>query len=156
MNEIVFHNNVSMDFCCGIIEKEKDKDGFFKKIKLPRQDNCTMKVTKTPLDYKPFLCFPFHKSYTGIDPLPENSLKFLKIIAHMCNINSLNKSYDQIYDILLKESKKINENRELQDIKILQNFRNKKKGGKNKKRFTKKIRKSKPDVKSKRRKKIKR
>ena len=44
----------------------------------------------------------------------------------MCKINSLNKSYDQIYDILLKESKKINENRELQDIKILQNFRNKK------------------------------
>ena len=137
-NEIVFHNNVSMEYCCEIFEKEKDENGLYKKIDLPHKDICTRKVNKLPEDFVPFLCFPFHKTYTGIDPLQENSFEFLKTIAHMCGINSIDKNYNEIYNIILEESKNILKKRDNQDINILKNYVKEKRGGKKKKKFSKK------------------
>jgi len=133
-NEIVFHNNVSMEYCCEIFEKEQDEDGLYKKLILPYEDNCTKRVNKSPEPFTPFMCFPFHRTYTGIDPLRPNSLTFLKIIAQMCSINCSNKTYDEIYDMLLVHSKQIHKTREIQDIQILKNYVNEKKKSRSKKK----------------------
>ena len=64
----------------------------------------------------------------------------------MCGINSIDKNYNEIYNIIIEESKDILKNRDNQDINVLKNYVKEKKGGKKKKFSKKKKKKKKKNV----------
>lgn len=117
MNEVIFHDNIDMKYCCCI--KNKDND-----LELPRISY----VNNEPPDLTkiPFYCFPFNDIYTGCNPQPPDYYKWYSIFAKIANINCDN--LDNINDkneIIKKIKEKaftLYNNRNEQKINILYEY----------------------------------
>ena len=122
MNEIVFHDNVDMKYCCAIIGIVKKDMGIIKiNDILPRKE---IENDEEPdISKKPFLCYPFEDIFTGEPPLQKSSKKWFKTMAKVCKIDT--NENDTENDIVRKIKEKSNElyiNRSDQNIDLLKNF----------------------------------
>lgn len=117
MNEVVFHDNIIMKYCCRIIIKNTDdKNNLLPKI--PYINDVKPDMTKIP-----FFCFPFEDIYTGCNPLPKSSHKWYNMFYNVANIDTQNESD---IDIIIKKIKNkayyLYNNRSEQNIKKLYEY----------------------------------
>lgn len=132
-NEVVFHDNIDMKYCCGIISiLKKDtnikKNNFLPKIEIENEEDPDM--TK-----QPFLCYPFEDIYTGSNPLPKSSNKWYEMMSKVCKVN-IDEANSTPEDIIKKIKDKANElynNRDEQNINLLEQYSQSTNGGKNNK-----------------------
>ncbi len=99
MNEVVFHDNIDMKYCCAHIEKptfqgEEEVIQFIKKggIKqlLPKK---SMKTSEPPdMSKLPFYSFTFEDKYTETTKVPKSSLGWFKMLAKVAGIEKSCKS----------------------------------------------------------------
>ena len=156
INEVVFHDPISMKYCCREIElptggeishfSNNESKRYYNNNFLPPERICSR---EPDMSKKPFYCYPqdeinYKEDNTELDETLSSSNQFLKTIASVCNIktgtDTLNKN--QIIDKIKKNMYYLYENREGQNIKALKDFTQKDKknelvGGK--KRKTKRI-----------------
>jgi hypothetical protein len=119
LNEVIFHDNIDMKYCCGII-------GWFKKdIYIRINDflpNISIENEEDPdMTKQPFVCYPFEDGYTGTPDIPRSSNKWYEMMATVCNIDDSNTREDLIKKIKDKAEHLYN-NREEQNIRILKNY----------------------------------
>ena len=132
-SEVVFHDNIDMKYCCGIISiLQKDTNikinNFLPKIEIENDEDPDM--TK-----QPFLCYPFEDIYTGSNPLPKSSNKWYEMMSKVCKVN-IDESNNTPEDIIKKIKDKANElynNRDEQNINLLKQYSQSTIGGKNNK-----------------------
>lgn len=131
--EVVFHDNIDMKYCCGIISiLKKDTNikinNFLPKIEIENEEDPDM--TK-----QPFLCYPFEDIYTGSNPLPKSSNKWYEMMSKVCKVN-IDEANNTPEDIIKKIKDKANElynNRDEQNINLLKQYSQSTIGGKNNK-----------------------
>jgi hypothetical protein len=120
-NEIIFHDNIDMKYCCLIIHVIKKNEGIIirKNDILPRR---TIENEEQPdMSKIPFLCYPFEDIYTGINPLPRSSKEWFYLMANVCNIKlDKDDNEDNIIGKIKEKSKELYNHRELQNIKLLE------------------------------------
>lgn len=112
MNEVVFHNDVSMKFCCKRINTKES---------LPKKQMQT--VAKPDTMTRPFYSFMFEDRYTG-DPIPPRSS--LRWFAMMAQVAGITKKYDNVKEYIKairRKSKHLCKHRDEQKIEILQNYK---------------------------------
>lgn len=135
-SEVVFHDNISMKYCCGII-------GIYKKpsnIKLNNfLPNMPMENEEEPdINTKPFVCYPFEDIYSGSDPLPNSSNRWYKMMSKVCKINiNPNNTRNDIIENIKDKARELYTNRDEQDITLLKEYTSSISGGKNNKSKTK-------------------
>lgn len=134
VNEIVFHDPVSMEYLCKNIKRpsidEKIanmKKGIFGNYYLP---NKRIQNSKSPdLTLEPFFCFPFEDSYTGIkeNDWKPSSKKFYNMMYKMCMKRSKKKTTKEtILKSLKRNLKRLHKTRKNQKIHLLYEFSKKK------------------------------
>ena len=118
-SEVVFHDNIDMKYCCGIISILKNDtnikiNNFLPKIEIENEEDPDM--TK-----QPFLCYPFEDIYTGSNPLPKSSNKWYEMMSKLCkvNIDEANNSPEAIIKKIKDKAYELYNNRDEQDIKLL-------------------------------------
>ena len=132
-NEVVFHDNIDMKYCCAIISILKrdiniKKNNFLPQISIENEEDPDM--TK-----QPFLCYPFEDIYTGSNPLPKSSNKWYEMMSKVCKVN-IDEANSTPEDIIKKIKDKANElynNRDEQNINLLKQYSQSTNGGKNNK-----------------------
>jgi hypothetical protein len=117
MNEVIFHDNINMKYCCSIIiNNDNKKNNILPKIPYINDEEADM--TKIP-----FFCFPFEDIYTGRDPLTKSSNKWYNMFYNVANIDN---KYESNIDIIVKKIKNkayyLYNNRSEQNIKILYEY----------------------------------
>lgn len=156
MNEVVFHDPISMKYLCEVIELPSAKklaaltDNAYNKYLsnsfLPekRIEN----ETEPDMSKEPFYCYP-QDNYNGVDKTSSSSKEFLETMAKVCNIDTntyktLNKK--DLFNKIKYEIPNLYLNRQKQNIQALKDFtkkdkKNKQVGGKKRKtkRKTRKV-----------------
>ena len=129
-NEVVFHDNIDMKYCCGIISIVKRDTNIRINNFLP---NISIENEEEPdMTKQPFFCYPFEDIYTGYDPLPESSTKWYEMMSNVCKID-IDETHNTREDIIQKIKDKANElynNREQQKIDLLKKYTTSIMGGK--------------------------
>ena len=136
-NEIVFHDNIDMKYCCAIISiLKKDTNikinNFLPKLSIENEEEPDM--TKHP-----FLCYPFEDIYTGINEMSTSSNKWFEMMSKVCKVN-IDETHNTTEDIIRNIKDKAIElynNRHEQDINLLKQYTQSRIGGKNNKTKTK-------------------
>ncbi len=111
MNEIIFHDNITMKYCCKINMTIKN---------LPRmsiENEEPPDITKLP-----FFCFPFEDIYTGCNPQHRSSNIWYNIISKVADINDIyegNDNTDEIVNKIKEKAYYLYNNRDKQNINIL-------------------------------------
>jgi hypothetical protein len=144
-NEVVFHDNIDMKYCCSIISVLKKPihikiNNFLPKLSIENDNEPNM--TK-----EPFYCYPFEDIYTGDEEIPKSSNKWYEMMANMCKIDTNN--MDTPEDIVSKIKDRANEiynNREIQNINLLKEYTNSVNRGGKKSRSKRKVKKNKKTV----------
>lgn len=122
-NEVVFHDNIDMKYCCNIIGIFKKSSKIKPNMFLPKmsiENDEEPDMTKIP-----FFCYPFENIYTGANPLSRSSKEWFIMMAKVCKINIKDTNNNTNNDIIKKIREKANElymNRGKQNIKLLKNF----------------------------------
>jgi len=109
-NEVVFHDNITYNFLCNIIE-------YNDKFKLPSH-KC---LTNEPPDLTklPFYAFCFEYKYTGIDTISPSSFIFFIKMALLAKLNPIPKTKEEIIKAIEAKVPYLLENRSEQYIDIL-------------------------------------
>lgn len=154
-NEVVFHDPISMDYLCEVIEFPTAKElaeysdisynFYLSNSDLPREKN--ENKFEPDMLKEPFYCYPqtdYKGDNTAMDEKLSSPNDFLKTMAKVCNINTNLKKKDLINEIKEKIPH-LYSNRNEQNIQALKDFTNKDKiiGGRKRKRRTKKVKKRK-------------
>jgi hypothetical protein len=133
LSEVVFHDNIDMKYCCGIIGIFKNDtnikiNNFLPKMVIENEEDPDM--TK-----QPFVCYPFEDIYTGIDPLPKSSNKWYEMMAKVCkvNIDEANNTPEYIIKKIKDNANELYNNRDEQNINLLKQYSQSTNGGKNSK-----------------------
>ena len=115
-NEVVFHDNISLDYLCFKITLNDISSNItnLNELILPKYEmyNDT-KPNKTIL---PFHCYAKENEYTGINPKKLSSNSFYKKMAIMCNIDT-KLTRDEIIEKINEKIDELNNNREKQKLK---------------------------------------
>lgn len=104
-NEIIFHDNIPMTFCC---KRLSDKD------KLPR----TVMKTKTvpDMDKLPFYAFTCEDGYSGVPKPPKSSLTWFNILAKIAGSTKTYKTKKSCLRFIRKNANYLCKNRDKQHI----------------------------------------
>jgi hypothetical protein len=83
MNEIIFHDNIDIKYCCRIITKTS-----LISTSLLKEQEQSLRNTQLEPDMSklPFFCYPFEDIYTGINPLPPCSYAWYIMMSKMADI----------------------------------------------------------------------
>ena len=130
INEVVFHDPISMKYLCKVIKKPRlldlqESDKEYQKLLLepnyflpkePIKNNIEPDISK-----EPFYCYPLESNYTGAKPNQYSSISFFKMMAKLCKIDSkLNKK--KIIEEIKKKIPYLYSNRKEQNIQALKDF----------------------------------
>jgi hypothetical protein len=118
MNEVVFHDNVSMDYCCKRIKKIPGKAVSTLLPHHPIENAMHPDMTK-----KPFYCFMSEDTYSGYPKPPKSSLRWFAMMAKVAGIT---KKYDDAKSYIRairRKSKHLCKHRDQQKLEILQNYK---------------------------------
>lgn len=121
LNEVVFHDNIDMKYCCSIVGVFKRSLNIRMNYFLP---NMTMETDEEPdMTKQPFYCYPFEDMYTGDEPLPPSSNKWYKMMARVCNVNiNEDDTNENIVSMIREKAEELYNNREEQNIQLLQDY----------------------------------
>jgi hypothetical protein len=108
MNEVIFHDSISMDHLCKVIENSFDSNV---KHYLPRQE--FVNNTKIDKDLLPCYCYYNDSFYRGINPPPKSSLDWINNMNLVCDTNLSNE------EEYFKRVKYLYENRDKQKLMYL-------------------------------------
>ena len=114
LNEIIFHNNINMKYCCKIIEKPNinNINEYMKYINnnynLP--NNIIENNIKPNMRFLPNYIYANELNYTGKTKI-EKSLKWSKIKAKMTNIKNINNNIKKLNENIMNVSEYYNKNR---------------------------------------------
>lgn len=116
LNEVVFHDNISLNYLCLKITLNDISSNIvnLNELILPKHE--MYNDTKPNKDILPFYCYVKEQDYTGINPLKKNSDIFYKKMAIMCNIDT-KLTTDEIIKKINEKMDELNNNREKQKIK---------------------------------------
>jgi hypothetical protein len=168
MNEVVFHDPISMEYLCEVIKfptakelanlSDEDFDKYRPHSLLPEEimeNDFEPDMTK-----EPFYCYP-QDNYAGVDKTSSSSKEFLETMAKVCNIDAniyktLNEK--ELFGKIKKKIPHLYSKRNEQNIQALKDFTNKDKiiGGRKIKKVKKRKRKTKKMKKRKRKRTLKR
>lgn len=133
-NEVVFHDNIPMKYCCNIIgiflnNSNIKKNNFLPKISIENEE--TPDMSKNP-----FYCYPFEDIYTGNNVLPRSSNKWYEMISKVCKVNTdkVNDTPENIIKKIRYNAYELYNKRDEQNINLLKEYTNSRIGGKNTKR----------------------
>jgi len=129
-NEVVFHDNIDMKYCCAIIS-------IFKKDTTIKINNFLPEIPienaeEPDMTKKPFFCFPFEDIYTGSNELSASSNKWYEMMAKVCKVN-IDESREDIIKKIKENAYKLYKNRDEQNINLLKEYTQTKSKRKNKK-----------------------
>jgi hypothetical protein len=116
VNEVVFHDNISLDYLCLKITLNDISSNItnLNELILPKHEIYNdIKPNKHIL---PFYCYAKEQDYTGINPQKKSSDVFYKKMAIMCNIDTKLRT-DEIIIKINEKMDELNNNREKQKIK---------------------------------------
>ena len=118
-NEVVFHDNISLDYLCLKITLNDISSNItnLNELILPKYEMYNdIKPNKTIL---PFFCYAKENEYTGINPKKLSSNSFYKKMAIMCNIDT-KLTREEIIEKINEKIDELNNNREKQKIKAFE------------------------------------
>jgi hypothetical protein len=112
MNEVVFHDNISMAFCCKKLDRGVDI--------LPHK----AMTTKATVDKHklPFYCFMNEDTYTGYPPIKSSSIRWFKTLAKVAGIQKKYSTKEEYIKTIRAKSVYLCKNRHLQNTSILKNY----------------------------------
>jgi hypothetical protein len=117
MNEVVFHNDVDMKFCCKMMKK---KPGISINTILPRKPMKTkMNLDMTKL---PFYCYVNEDVYTGSPVPPKSSLLWYKMLSRVAGLKTLpgeHKTKQEYISAIRRRARCMCKHREKQNLEIL-------------------------------------
>jgi hypothetical protein len=130
MNEVVFHDAISMKYCCKIIEKpslEKlGADNYFKFIEkggvrslLPRKSLKNSEPAN--LSKLPFYCYNMEDLFTG-GKIHKSSLRWFKMMLKVANIEEDVNTVQKCINLLRKKAPYLCDHRNEQNIDVLKNY----------------------------------
>lgn len=139
-NEVVFHDNIDMKYCCAIISILKrdiniKKNNFLPKISIENEEPSDMSK-------QPFFYYPFEDIYTGSDPLPRSSNKWYEMMSKMCIGEADITTPEDINAKIKDEAKKLYNNRDEQNITLLKEYTDSVTGGNKKSKSKRRNKKS--------------
>ena len=111
MNEVVFHDNISMKYCCKILKKSDN---------LPHK--AINNNIKPDINKLPFYCFVNEDRYTGYPKPLESSLYWFKMLAKVAGINKEYKTKKEYIKAIREKSVYLCKNRHLQNMEYLKNY----------------------------------
>jgi len=122
-NEVIFHDNIDMKYCCGIIGILKNdiyvyRNEFLPTIKIENKEDPDM--TKLP-----FYCYPFEYMYDGVPlPVPKSSNKWYEMMSNVCNVNidEANNNHEEIIKKIKDKAYELYNNRHEQNISLLKDY----------------------------------
>jgi hypothetical protein len=121
-NEVVFHDNIDMKYCCAIISiLKKDRNikinNFLPKISIENEESPDMSK-------QPFFCYPFEDIYTGSNPLPRSSNKWYEMMSKVCKItiDEANNTPEYINTKIKDKANELYNNRDEQNINLLKEY----------------------------------
>jgi hypothetical protein len=123
-NEVVFHDNIPMKYCCQIVKKPAvnfNNPEFLDFVSLP--DEPCVNKEEPDMTKLPFYVYSFEKRYTGVNPLPPSSNAFYRKIAQVAKLNPIPRSTNDILASLEEKAPYFLEHREEQDINVLKRSR---------------------------------
>lgn len=136
-SEVVFHDNIDMKYCCGIISiLKKDTNikinNFLPAIEFENEEDPDMSK-------HPFFCYPFENIYTGSNPLPKSSNKWYEMMSKVCDIDidEANNTPEEIIKKIKDKANELYKTRHEQNIDLLKQYTQSKFGGNNNKSKTK-------------------
>lgn len=109
MNEVIFHDAISMDYLCLDIPSKIFSTDFLPEYSIENEVNPNLTLL-------PFYCFAQPEE----DNRYKSSIKFFKILAEVFDIDT-NLSKDEIINKIIEKAPFFQENRHLQNIDILIN-----------------------------------
>lgn len=136
-NEVVFHDPISMKYCCREIEipsgkelaklPDNEYEYYLSNSYLPKERICC--GSKPDMSKEPFYCYPqdeedYKEDNTNIDETLSSSNNFLRTMAKVCNIDTKLEKTKLVNEIKNKVSYLYN-NRNKQNIQPLKDFTNK-------------------------------
>lgn len=115
-NEVVFHDNISLEYLCLKITLNDISSNItnLNELILPKYE--MYNNTKLNKDILPFYCYAKENEYTGINPKKLSSNSFYKKMAIMCNIDT-KLTRDEIIEKINEKIDELNNNREKQKLK---------------------------------------
>ena len=118
MNEIIFHDNIDIKYCLGIINAtEADYKSILPKTSLDSPE------LQPNISYLPFFCYPFESMYSGINPLPPSSKEWYIMMSKMADIAIDDiASIDDIREKIREKSEYLYMNRYKQKIMYLKEY----------------------------------
>lgn len=127
-NEVIFHDNISMKYLCGTIQRQA---GIKINTLLPREP---IENDELPdLSKKPFYCYPFESIYTIEGNFPPSSEKWYRMMAQVCGVDvNENDNNMTIEKKITDNANNLYINRDKQDIELLKQYTLSNVGGKNK------------------------
>jgi hypothetical protein len=146
MNEVVFHDEIGMEYLCKTVVKPKinvaalktDEDfNIFKKLSVPnllprKQMKTDAKPDMTKL---PFYCYTNEDNYDGVPAPPKSSLDWFQLLVKVANIDKVPDSIQGCINALRKKSVYLCNHREEQNIQLLKEYTT---GKRNKRNTTRK------------------
>ena len=119
MNEIIFHDNIDIKYCCEII----DTTGSEYKSLLPKISLDSPEL-QPDISALPFYCYPFESIYTGINPLPPSSKDWYIMMSKMADITTDNSDdiRDDIREKIRDKAEYLYMNRNKQKLKYLKEY----------------------------------
>ena len=156
MNEVVFHDPISMKYLCKVIElptpkelavlSDEEYEKYLSNYYLPREKK--ENKFEPDMSKEPFYCYPqidYIEDNTAMDEKLSSPNNFLKTMAKVCNINNTNLKKKDLINEIKEKIPHLYSNRNEQNIQALKDFTNKDKiiGGRKRKRRTKKVKKRK-------------
>jgi len=129
MNEIIFHDNIDIKYCCRIITKSSLTSMSLPKISfdsLEKEQPMLKQQLEPDMSKLPFFCYPFEDIYTGINPLPPSSKAWYIMMSKMADIAddySSEDSSDSIREKIRKKARYLYMNRDKQKIMYLKESR---------------------------------
>lgn len=117
-NEIIFHDDISIRYCCNIITKSNNNTTILPKISF----KCYEQPDMTKL---PFYCYPFEDIYTGINPLCTSSIEWYIMMAKIADITlTENNNINNIREKIKEKAKDLYLHRYKQKIYFLEKYKN--------------------------------
>ena len=155
MNEVVFHDPISMKYLCEVIEfptpkelanySDEEYEKYLSNSDLPKEKK--ENDFEPDMSKEPFYCYPqtdYIEDNTAMDEKLSSPNNFLKTMAKVCNINT-NLKKKNLINKIKEKIPHLYSTRNEQNIQALKDFTNKDKiiGGRKRKRRTKKVKKPK-------------
>lgn len=116
-NEVVFHDDIPMSFCVGVISSRTMNNKYL----LPNRPLHTPASPDTSL--LPFYCFVSEDTYTGVPRPPPNPIRWYMMLAAVAGVAKKCRTKQEYIDAIRKKSRHLYTHRDSQDFRNILVYR---------------------------------